>query len=162
MKSRTYKAIVNGQLEFESDQLNQAIDLIPCGDGQFHVLVGQRSYLAQVRKTDPERKLFQIDINGELYDISLQDQYDQLIKKLGLSVGGSRKANEIKAPMPGLVLEVSVAVGESVTAGQGLIILEAMKMENIIKAGGDGVVKAIHVGKGEAVDKGAMLIEMED
>jgi biotin carboxyl carrier protein len=63
--------------------------------------------------------------------------------------------------MPGLVLRLEVSVGATVRAGQGLIVLEAMKMENEIKAGLAGVVKAIHVAPGQAVEKGAPLVELE-
>ncbi|HKK78307.1 MAG TPA: biotin/lipoyl-containing protein, partial [Phaeodactylibacter sp.] len=63
--------------------------------------------------------------------------------------------------MPGMVLEVSVKAGEEVSEGTPLLILEAMKMENVIKSPGDGVIKAINVTKGEAVDKNYLLVEME-
>lgn len=81
--------------------------------------------------------------------------------RLGLQAGGGQKINSVKAPMPGLVLEVSVAPGQAVQKGDTLLILEAMKMENVIKAAGEGVVKAIPATKGLAVDKGQVLIEFE-
>ncbi|HNM32873.1 MAG TPA: biotin/lipoyl-binding protein, partial [Chitinophagales bacterium] len=66
-----------------------------------------------------------------------------------------------KAPMPGLVLDILVEAGQAVNKGDNLIILEAMKMENIIKASGSGTVKSIHVQKKDAVEKNQLLIEME-
>ena len=68
---------------------------------------------------------------------------------------------QVIAPMPGMVLEILINNGETVTEGQPVIILEAMKMENVLKAPGDGVVKVIKVKKGDPVDKKQVLIEME-
>jgi biotin carboxyl carrier protein len=69
--------------------------------------------------------------------------------------------NTVKAPMPGLVLNIVVEPGQTVEKGDPMIILEAMKMENVIKAAGEGRVKAIKVQKGMAVDKGQLLIELD-
>ena len=77
-----------------------------------------------------------------------------------MNVAVGQKVGDIKAPMPGMVLEVAVTVGQAVEKGDKVLILEAMKMENVIKAAGDGVVKAILVSKVTAVEKGQILIEM--
>jgi biotin carboxyl carrier protein len=71
------------------------------------------------------------------------------------------KVNNLKAPMPGLVLRMNVKVGDTVKKGDALLVLEAMKMENVIKAAGDGVVKKITATEKTAVEKGAVLIEFE-
>ena len=81
---------------------------------------------------------------------------------MGLSLGANAVENEIHAPMPGLILEVSVKEGDEVAEGDSLCVLEAMKMENALGAPRDGVVKAVHIAKGETVDKNALLIELED
>ena len=73
----------------------------------------------------------------------------------------ANKVNNIKAPMPGLVLRISVAVGDVIKKGDPLLVLEAMKMENVIKAAGDGVVKKINATEKIAVEKGSILIEFE-
>ncbi|WP_146088847.1 biotin/lipoyl-containing protein [Neolewinella xylanilytica] len=91
----------------------------------------------------------------------LSDNYDLLVERLGLSVNVEAATNEVTAPMPGLILEVLVEVGQEVTGGTPLLVLEAMKMENVLKADGEGTVKAIRVSKGDAVDKRQLLIEME-
>ena len=74
---------------------------------------------------------------------------------------GSAKASKLKAPMPGKVLDVLVTVGQEVVKGDGLVILEAMKMENVLKADDVGVVKSVNVSIGEAVEKNNVLIEFE-
>ncbi|MBK8879597.1 MAG: acetyl-CoA carboxylase biotin carboxyl carrier protein subunit [Haliscomenobacter sp.] len=84
-----------------------------------------------------------------------------MVDRLGLAKHTITKIKEIKAPMPGLVLEISVKEGDTVEKGQSLLILEAMKMENVLKSPGDGVVKRIFVDKGRPVDKNQILLEMD-
>jgi biotin carboxyl carrier protein len=84
----------------------------------------------------------------------------QLRKTAGMS-SGPKVEKTIKAPMPGLMLEIKVEVGETVAKGQPLLIIEAMKMENVIKASSGGIVKEISIAPGESVDKGQKLLEFE-
>jgi biotin carboxyl carrier protein len=100
-------------------------------------------------------------VNGVRCSVHIADQYERLVQQLGLSVGGSQKMNTVKAPMPGLVISVAVEPGQTVAKGDPLLILEAMKMENVLKASGDGRVKKVLVQKGAAVEKGQLLLEME-
>lgn len=147
--------------EFEFEENAAPLDAITVKDGVFHVLSGQKSYRAKVLAKDWSKKELTIEINDNPYQIKIADKYDQLVKKLGFESTSNQKANDVKAPMPGLVLEIEVKVGQEVKKGDGLLILEAMKMENAIKAAGDGIVKSINIEKGAAVDKGQLLIEME-
>ena len=80
---------------------------------------------------------------------------------MGFAVGKAKKINEIKSPMPGLIFEVAVSIGQEVKEDDSLLVLEAMKMENNLTSPTDGIVKAIHIKKGDAVDKGTLLIEFE-
>ncbi|MEN9611606.1 MAG: hypothetical protein RLZZ628_2420 [Bacteroidota bacterium] len=137
------------------------LDLLQNGVNQFHILKNQKAYNAEIVSVDYANKTFTFKINGTIHTTTIGDRYDRLVKSMGLSKAGAAKMNEIKAPMPGLVLEVSVVVGQAVQKGDKVLILEAMKMENVLKASGDGVVKAIRVAKGTPVEKGYVLIEME-
>jgi biotin carboxyl carrier protein len=110
---------------------------------------------------DFEKKRSLIRLKGKKFQVTIADEYDQLVKKMGLSEFASRKVADVMAPMPGLVLEVLVDDGDEVEEGTPLIILEAMKMENVIKATGSGVVKKVIVEKEAAVEKGQLLIELE-
>ena len=86
---------------------------------------------------------------------------DQLIDKMGFSANDSKQIDAINAPMPGLLLEISVAVGQEVKKDDQLFILEAMKMENSILSPRDGVIKSVNANKGDAIEKNYVLIEFE-
>lgn len=158
-QKETFKAVVNDQFEFE--EVHGLLDIYADGDGQFHILKNGKSYKAELVRVDYNAKIFTLKVNGISYDVELKDEYDQLVQRLGLTIAATAQIKNILAPMPGLVLEVSVEIGQEIEVGSPLLILEAMKMENIIKSPGEGIVKAINVKQGDAVEKGYLLIEME-
>jgi biotin carboxyl carrier protein len=127
-------------------------------NGSFHILKDNRSYNVEVIKADHTEKSFTVSVNGNKYTLSIKDKYDELLKSLGFDGMNASKVNEIKAPMPGLVLDVRVAEGDTVKKGDPVLVLEAMKMENIIKSPTDGTVKKINVKKGQAVEKNQVLV----
>lgn len=137
------------------------LNIIPDGANQFHILEDNIAYQAELLDANLDKKIFEISINGNAYTIQLADEYDQLIQQLGLTVVSTQQVKDIKAPMPGLVLSIDVKAGQTIEKGTPLLILEAMKMENVIKSPGDGIVKSIEVKQGAAVEKGQVLIEME-
>ncbi|KGE89385.1 biotin/lipoyl-containing protein [Phaeodactylibacter xiamenensis] len=159
VNGKTFRATVNEKHTF--DEIKGELDIIPTADGNFHIIQDNLSYNAEVLGTNYNEKVFELKINGVIYEVKLEDEYDQLVKRLGLSVVTHQVVKDINAPMPGLVLEVSIEAGQEVEEGTPLLILEAMKMENVIKAPGTGVVKKVNVSKGEAVEKNHLLIEME-
>jgi biotin carboxyl carrier protein len=99
-----------------------------------------------------------IKVNGTIYKTETIDKFDELLKKLGMEKGAAGKVNELKAPMPGLVLELAVEPGQEVLKGDRLLVLEAMKMENVIKSPADATVSSIEVKKGETVDKNQVMV----
>jgi|ERR1051326_5607504 biotin carboxyl carrier protein len=133
-------------------------DVIAIKDGSFHVIKNDRSYSVEVVKADHETKSFVIAVNGNKYTLEVKDKYDELLHSLGMDNLAGGKVNEIKAPMPGLVLDVRVGEGHEVKKGDAVLVLEAMKMENILKSPTDGIVKKINVQKGTAVEKNQVLI----
>lgn len=161
MKNNPFRLDVNGQYEFEllPDELKN-LDAITVEPGFFHILKDGRAYRAEILEMDPATLTYTLRIDGQKFTVKIQDYYDRLVQELGLHVGGSPKENVVKAPMPGLVLNVLVAPGQTVEKGDALLILEAMKMENVIKAHGPGTVKQVAVQKGQAVEKGALLLEL--
>ena len=136
------------------------LDMVQTSDKEYHILQDGKAYRAELEMANFNEKTMTVKINGNKYEINIEDSYDQLVKKMGLSTAGTQKLTNVKAPMPGLVLEILVKPDQEVAKGDALLILEAMKMENVLKAEGDGVVKSIEVTKGTAVDKGQIIIEM--
>jgi len=134
------------------------IDLLESGKDKFHLLYQNRSININVISVADDRKSAQLQLNGKTLEVSLQDSFDLLLKNLGISAGQAKKVNEIKAPMPGLVLRLEASEGALIKKGEALLVLEAMKMENIIKAPEDVTVGRIHVEKGQAVEKNQLLI----
>jgi biotin carboxyl carrier protein len=100
-------------------------------------------------------------VNNNSYDVVINNALDQQIEALGFEIGSSKIVNDIKAPMPGLILEINVKEGQTVNEDDSLLILEAMKMENVITSPREGVIKSIKVNQGETVDKNSLLIEFE-
>ena len=154
-------AKVNDTFSFDATGIDD-LDFTPIDDRHFHILAKGKSYRAELIERDFRKKQFTIKINGSPYVIQLADAYDQMVERLGLSANKVQGAQDIEAPMPGLVLKIMVEDGESVSAGQPILILEAMKMENVIKAATDGVVATIEVTGGDAVEKGQLLVKMTE
>lgn len=102
-----------------------------------------------------------VHTEGDEFEVLLKDEKDLLLERFGFVATAESSLQQIRAPMPGLVLNLRVQEGQDVKAGDGLVVLEAMKMENELRAQADGVVKAIHVEHGDAVGKNDLLIEIE-
>src|ERR1700752_1441928 len=131
-----------------------AFDMIELGKTTFHVIKDNKSYTVEIVNHNVAEKSFQIKVNQTIYSLTVKDKYDELLHQLGLDKAMVTKVSNIKAPMPGLVLNILVEDGQEIKKGDALIVLEAMKMENILKSPTDGKVK-----KGVAVEKGQILIE---
>jgi biotin carboxyl carrier protein len=144
------------------------IDNTPAGwdaswqaNGLISVLYNGKSYTAILESTDRKNKEVILRINGQVYKTTIKEPIDLLLSNMGLDLKAMQKAEPVKAPMPGMVLKVLVTPGQKIDKGDGLVILEAMKMENILKATGTATVKAIKVSERMAVEKGTVLIELE-
>lgn len=151
---------LNGEL-FEGLVGNSKVEgsIIKINDYQFHILCKGNSYNVDLLKINREEKTLVIKINGSRFNLSIADKYDALLKSLGMDNLSSKKINDVKAPMPGMVLNVLVQEGAEVKKGDALIVLEAMKMENILKSPSDGIIKKIIANKGKAVEKNEVLIQ---
>ena len=139
----------------------ESIDIISTGALEYHALLKNHSYIINIIDTDFANKKMTLEVNGNSYEMTIGDEYDQMIEKMGLLTTKTHKINSIKAPMPGLIVEIMATIGQKVVMGTPLIVLSAMKMENIITSTGDGIVKNIEVNVNDAVDKGQIIIEME-
>jgi biotin carboxyl carrier protein len=160
MEHGPYNALVNGEFTYEHLDAHQ-LNAVQTGPNKYHVLHGAVSYHLEIIEAIHDEKKYAIKVNGSVYQVQLQDKYDQLVQQLGLNIKTVHRAKDLKSPMPGLIRRIDVVVGQPVNEGDALLVLEAMKMENILKSPGQGIVRKIHTDTGQAVDKGQLLIEIE-
>lgn len=138
-----------------------AVDVQQQPGGLISLLYNDKSYTAVIEKVDHKAKEITLRINGQSHKVALKEEIDLLLSKMGLDLKAMQKTEPVKAPMPGMILKVLVTPGQQINKGDGLLILEAMKMENVLKASGSATVKAIRVAERTAVEKGAVLIDLE-
>jgi len=124
------------------------------------ITLGDQVHRVVVR-SGAARGQYTLWLDGFRFEVEALDERMRAIRELsGVGATASGPA-PLKAPMPGLIVRVNVQVGDAVQAGQGLLVMEAMKMENELRAPAAGKVKSIVVSTGTAVEKGALLIELE-
>jgi biotin carboxyl carrier protein len=129
----------------------QSID----GDQIYSFLMGDRSYEIFVNRTETG---YEVLVAGERHEVTVEDEYAQRIAKIGSGAHGPKGDAQVKAPMPGIIVAVRAHAGDVVKAGQGLVILEAMKMENELRAPWNGTIKAVKVSAGQTVEQGQLLM----
>ena len=167
-----YNITINGkntiktELNFNTSKVSGTLngkaveaDILDTGHQEYHLLLNNKSYNILVVKADPAEKKLVVKVNGKKYTLDVKDKYDELLHNLGLDNIAAKKINDIKAPMPGMVLNILVSEGQEVKKGDSLLVLEAMKMENVLKSPTDGVIKKIAAIKGNAVEKNQLLIQ---
>lgn len=158
LKDRTYsvdktnqQTYVNGKpIEWELQWIT---------DRQVHFITSGRSIEAELVQIDLQSKTIQIRLENKIATLEVRDKFDLLLEKLGMNIDKKKSFKEIKAPMPGLILDIKVKLGDLVKKGDVVLILEAMKMENSIKASGDGIVTGIKIALKDSVEKNQVLIQ---
>lgn len=162
--------INNREIDLESEGANgrgrinekdYAVDITGNAREGFHLIKDNKSHNVQVLAADYESKTFSLRVGQNSYTLEAADRFDLLLKKLGMEHLAAGAINDLKAPMPGMVLNVKIKPGDEISKGQAVVVLEAMKMENVLKAEADATVKAIHCKQGEAVEKNQVLVEFE-
>jgi len=148
-----------GQILMNGDQVQ--IDMQRISEKRFHFLFENRSYSAEVVDVDYRLKEAIVKINGKEYKIVLKDENDTLLERLGIETNSVSRDSNLKAPMPGLVLDILVQPGDQLKKGDKLLILEAMKMENLIKSPADFTVKSVEIQKGDKVEKNQVLLNFD-
>ena len=160
--NKSFKVIVNDSLSFNITNKDVAsIDALPTSTNTYHILQDNKPFLAEVIDSNFNQKNYTVKVNNSTYEVDISDGLDLLIKEMGFSLGSTKNIDSIHAPMPGLILEINVKVGQAVNEEDPLLILEAMKMENVIYSPREGIIKSISVNQGEAVEKKQLLIEFE-
>jgi len=156
------KALVNNIQEFSFSQKEiEALDIVNQGENNFHLLHKNKSSKVKVIERDFFNRTYSIRINANVYTVKIHSPLDPLIKKMGYSTGSTKVIDSMKAPMPGVIIGLQVEKGESVKKGAPLLILEAMKMENVITCPKDTVIKEVYVHVGDTVDKNKLLIDFQ-
>lgn len=158
---KIYKVKVNEfEFSFTQQQVDE-VDFIQKSPSHFHLVRKHQSVNAFLTEANDTAKQQTIEIDGEVFGVTIQDELDQMLDRLGFSAVAGKQLREIKAPMPGLVLEVNASEKQQVKKGDKLLILVAMKMENSITIPDDATIKHIKVKPGQAVEKGQVLVELE-
>jgi len=159
--TKSYQASVNGfTFNFTKTALD-TIDLIKRSPVEFHLIKDHRSINAKLVETDITGKKLKIELEGEIFDIEIKDELDQLLEMMELGSASDKQVKEIRAPMPGLVLEIAITDGQEVNEGDKILILQAMKMENSIIIHTRAKIRKVVVAAGQAVEKGQVLVELE-
>ena len=162
-----YKIRVNNKFNFEvipgkgQTLVNGkpvSLDIQHISHNLFHILYQNRSFNAELIEVNKVDKTCIVRINSNKYTMSITDKFDELLRKLGMDNSSVLKVSDLKAPMPGLVLRIMVGVGDEVKKGTNLLVLEAMKMENIIKSPADVIIKSIKVNPTDKVEKNQVMI----
>lgn len=123
------------------------------------VAIGSAVHRVVVRPGS-SRGRYTLWLDGYRFEVDALDERTRAIRELSGAVAGPVGPAPVVAPMPGLIVRVNVEAGDQVQAGQGLVVMEAMKMENELRAQAAGRVKAVHVAPGAVVEKGTLLIEL--
>ncbi|MDB5278996.1 MAG: biotin carboxyl carrier protein [Ferruginibacter sp.] len=160
-KKKLLKVKANG-FEFSFTEAEAAAaDIIQTAPGEYSLLHETQSLNVKMLQTDMASKNFTVEVDGENFEVSVKDEMDEVLDKMGFGLATNKHIKEIKAPMPGKVLEIAVTNGQSVNEGDKMLILEAMKMENCIVISTAAIIKKIAVTAGQTVEKGQVLIELE-
>jgi biotin carboxyl carrier protein len=168
-----YKAIINNKIDIELEieagagtetprlkigQTEKDVRLVPLAGGVYQLIYGGEVYLAHVAKSEHG---YAVRIDDHVIDVGLVDEKMLMIERLGIKTVKKKASGTVKSPMPGLVVKLNVSVGDKVTVGEGILVLEAMKMMNEIKSTVSGTVKEIFVSELQPVEKNQLLLKIE-
>jgi pyruvate carboxylase subunit B len=151
--------VVGGTVSIGGSELPASIAATAAGAVQM-IRIGDAVHRVVVQRGD-RRGRYSLSIDGFRYEVDALDERARAIEDLASATAEARGPAPLVAPMPGLVVRVNVAVGDVVEAGAGLVVMEAMKMENELRAPAAGRVGAVHAVAGKPVEKGAVLVELE-
>ena len=159
--NKTYQVKANEFLFSLTEAEIDDAELVQLSSTTFNLIKDHRCINAALINSDATGKILTIDIEGETFAIEIKDELDQELEKMGFGLASNKQIKEIKAPMPGLVLEIAVTDGQEVNNGDKILRLGAMKMENSILVHTCARIKKVTVVSGQAVEKGQVLVELE-
>jgi biotin carboxyl carrier protein len=146
---------VNGNTILKSDGREQNVSFLALSHNRYSLIINQKSYLLHIMR---ESGLFHVHIDGAYFPVRVEDEQSRALRQLVQQATRTGGGQKIKAPIPGLITQIKVKEGEKILKGDGLILLEAMKMENEIKSEIDGTVERVLVTQGSPVEKDQELM----
>jgi len=156
------KALVNKLQEFSFNQKSiDELDLFKQQGNIFHLIHENNSHHADLIDSDFLNRTYSIRVNSNIYNVKIQRPIDDAVQKMGYALRSAKTVDSIKAPMPGIIIDLKVEKGQKIKKGDTLLILEAMKMENAIVSPKDTTIKDVYTAVGETVDKNKLLIDFE-
>jgi biotin carboxyl carrier protein len=157
-----FRATVNGAYEFELSETSPAsLDMVRTGKHTGHVLAENRSHRITLEHADFDARKYTLWVDDQKFEVDLAGTLDLEIEKMGFDLAAGTEITRVEAPMPGLLLEIYVEAGQEVDKDQPLLVLEAMKMENVILSPRKGIIAGILQSKGVSVEKGMELIAFD-
>ena len=155
-------SITSGGYDFYFDEIEaSSINCISPKPETFTILSEKEKIVGVVSKNGNVKNNYKVEIDGEYFDVFIKSELDLLMQNMGLNSPIINKLKVIKAPMPGLVIEINVIEGQKVDENQKILVLEALKMENVLKIPHDAVIGKVLIEKGQAVEKGQILVELD-
>ena len=163
-----YKINVDGERDFLIDKIDDQylvngekkdLEIFALDDNRYQIIYKRRSYIADVSGIDPLSNRLKVNVNKRIYKLEIKSEHDLLLENLGIKRRKSKKSENLTAPMPGLIVDIKVAEGDVVKNGDPLLILKAMKMENILRSNCDGIIHRLLVEKNQKVEKDTPLIQ---
>lgn len=161
-KKTKFQVKVNDTFNFSlHNDHTDSLDIIKTPDQKLHLIKNNDSFIVEILKRDFDRRVYVIKVNGNEYQVAINTELDNLINELGLTKGLHKKISNVNAPMPGQIIAVNIKQGQEVKENEPLLILEAMKMENVMVSPRDRVIKEILINTKDVVEKGQLLVEFE-
>ena len=131
------------------------------GNSCYKIINKSQSIAIEVLDIEFATKTMQIRSQHTVYDIVFKDNIDLVLDQLGIKRNNDTKSTSIKAPMPGKVLQIVAKEGDQIEKGGAILILEAMKMENVLKAESDCTIKKVLINNDDSVEKNQILVELD-
>ena len=151
----------DGRVEQVAPGSEESWDWKQLAPGVFDVRMGNRNVrIERMDGPDPAGNIT-VRVNGVVQTLQVLNQQQLLLESMGMTAGAETQEKHVESPMPGKILQVMVSPGAEVGEGDSLLVLEAMKMENVIRAPRAGIIEEVHARVGEAVEKAAVLVTYE-
>lgn len=158
-----YKVNIAGLSSFSFSEKDIAnLNVAHDGKGEYHLIYQGKTYKIKLLNREVNKKEYVLELGNREYPLKILNPLDLRIEAMGFESSKADKIHQITAPMPGLILDISIKNGEEVKENQPLLILEAMKMENVLTSPRDGIIKNICCARGDAVEKTQLLVEFEN